>query len=151
MNRHLKVYQTYLLLTAVSVFNRCLFDEKETLPCPFPSHHLFLLFSKCHFALLPGRDTSTLLWGIFSPSTPEIPFPLRFLPTPVARMCFQFGVQEWTGSFRKKVFYPLPLTPHTHWTAEWERKKMNETKIIWLFFRVTIFSINKNVRKRKRL
>lgn len=148
MNHHLEVYQTYLLLTVVFMFNQGLFDEKETLSCPFPSHHLFLLSSKCHFALLPERDTSTLLWGIFSPRTPENPFPMRFLPMPVACMRFQFGVQEWTGSIRKRVLpaHPPP-TPHTHWTEEWERKKMDErnfeTKMIWLFFRVTILSINK--------
>lgn len=133
MNHHLEFYQTHLLLTVVFMFIQRLFDEKETLSCPFPSHHLFLLSSKCHFALLPGRDTSTLLWGIFPPRTIESPFFMRFLPTPVACMCFQFGVQEWAGSVRKRVPFlpylprhPSPCPQHTWLKNEKEKKWMRE-------------------------
>lgn len=42
--------------------------------------------SQMPFALLPGRDTSTLLWGIFSLSNSDSLFPMTFTPTALACM-----------------------------------------------------------------
>lgn len=43
--------------------------------------------SQMPFALLPGGDTSTLLWGIFSLSNSDTLFPMTFTPTALACMC----------------------------------------------------------------
>lgn len=82
---------------------------KRRLSCPFTQSPPISPLSQLTLALLAERDTSTLLWGILSPSNPDILFPVTFSPMPLAGKCLRFGVQEWKGSIRKRASLPTGL------------------------------------------